>query len=52
MLQRRGLLITEDVIVLYTEERPIIELRGCCSPVGRVDDWLRMLLKGLVEVVK
>jgi len=52
MLQRRGLLITEDVIILYTEERPILELRSCFSPVGRMDDWLWMLLKGLVEVVK
>ena len=46
MLKRRGLLITEDVIVLYREERPILELRSCFGPVGRVDGWLRMLLKG------
>jgi hypothetical protein len=52
MLQRRGLLITEYVVVLYTEERPILELRSCFGPVGRMDDWLRMMLEGLMEVVK
>ena len=45
MLQGRGLLITEDVIILYTEERPILELRSCFGPVGRMDGWLRMLLE-------
>ena len=48
----RGLLITEDLVVLYTEERPILERRNLLSPVGRVDGWLGMLLKGRVEMIE
>jgi hypothetical protein len=52
MLQGRSLLITKDVVMLNAEEGAILKLLDFLRPIARMGHWLRMLLKGLMEMNK
>ena len=45
-------MITKDVIILYTEERTILECWSFLSPEAGMHGWFGMLLKGRVKVIE